>query len=164
MLTIGLAPSFQKHQSARKSGRFSQSANQCSVIRPPQCGHACSRRCLQNEIDWVDYSVLLTDAATAAQCRSPPPPPHAPPSTAACCCHERLSSFSAHFVKQNEKWTSGNNLDRKRPQKHGETRKVWLNSCRKKVPRLHSCSAQNSGNRTAECHRNKTESWNFRHH
>jgi hypothetical protein len=46
--------------------------------------------------------VLLTDAATAAQCRSPPPPPHAPPSTAACCCHERLSSFSAHFVKQNE--------------------------------------------------------------
>ena len=99
MLTIGLAPSFQKHQSARKSGRFSQSANQCS---PPQCGHACSRRCSQNEIDWVDYSVLLTDAATAAQCRSPPPPPHAPPSTAACCCHERLSSFSAHFVKQNE--------------------------------------------------------------
>ena len=70
--SVCLELSFQKHQSARKSGWFSQSANQCSVIRPPQCGHACSRRCLQNEIDWVDYSVLLTDAATAAQCRSPP--------------------------------------------------------------------------------------------
>ena len=33
MRTIGLAPSFQKHQSARESGRFSQSVNQCSVIQ-----------------------------------------------------------------------------------------------------------------------------------
>ena len=29
------------------------------------------------------------------------------------CCHERLSSFSAHFVKQNEKWTSGIEKDHK---------------------------------------------------
>ncbi len=47
--------------------------------------HACSRRFLQNEFDWVDYSVLLIDAAAASQCWSPLPPPRAPlaPSTAA---------------------------------------------------------------------------------
>ena len=54
MRTIGLAPSFQKHQFARESWRFSPSADHCCVIQSLSL-HSCMQRVVfaseaQNEI------------------------------------------------------------------------------------------------------------------